>query len=282
MLTRSRARKFVNMLVAALALYAGVLLLLILVGLPDRVMLWPQIGPIEANGAARVLLPWNGNELEIWTARHNHEPDAYILRFYGNADRADRWVADEVSALPIAAEMWGVNYPGFGGSTGPSSLKGIGDSALIAYDALSKMSGDKPILVFGTSMGTTAALRVAAERKVAGVFLHNPPALRSIIVGDHGFWNLWLLAYPLSLRVPASLDSIANAGASRAPAIFLMSGEDEIVRYPYQQQVFDAYRGSKHAIVLPHSRHNDPIPGSVREEIDQRLLQIIHSSKVSR
>ena len=44
--------------------------------------------------------------------------DIYVLRFYGNADRADRWAAAEAEMWnDRAVEIWGMNYPGFGRST---------------------------------------------------------------------------------------------------------------------------------------------------------------------
>jgi pimeloyl-ACP methyl ester carboxylesterase len=258
-----------------LALYGAVLVLSVLLDLPDRIMLRPHRLRIDARGATRLGLAWSGGEVEVWKARTQAEPEAYVLRFYGNADRADRWVADEPDGLPFAAEVWGVNYPGFGGSTGASSLRAVGESALVAYDALAKVAGDKPIFVFGTSMGTAAALHVAAERKVAGAFLLNPPALRQMIVGDHGWWNLWLLAYPLSWRVPPSMDSVANAAKCRAPATFVMSGEDEVVALRYQEQVWIAYAGPKQKQILAGAHHNDPLSDGTRREINRQLLQMI-------
>jgi pimeloyl-ACP methyl ester carboxylesterase len=267
--------RIVRALAVVVALYGAVLLAAIALDLPDRVMLRPNRLAVDAQGATRMALPWSGGEIEVWMARTRAEPEAYVLRFYGNADRAERSIGGEPARLPFGAEVWGVNYPGFGGSTGPSSLRGVSASALVAYDALAKSARGKPIFVFGTSMGTAAALHVAAERDVTGVFLHNPAALRQMIVGDHGWWNLWLLAYPLSWRIPSSVDSLANAAKCRAPAIFAMAAEDEVVRFEYQSQVFDAYAGPKHRHVLSHAHHNDPVSAAARLEINEQLLRMI-------
>src|SRR5207237_4101087 len=93
--------------------------------------------------------------------------------------------------------------------------------ALAAFDALKRAAGDRPIVVFGASLGTTTALHIAAHRQVAGLILHNPPALRQMILRQFGWWNLWLLAGPLARKLPHDLDSIANAKVVRAPAPFL-------------------------------------------------------------
>jgi hypothetical protein len=230
----------------------------------DHLVLFPSTNRIPAGAATRKIVPFEGGELEVWTsaspAARAGQPRIYVLRFYGNADRADRWVAGEAEMLgDRAVEVWGVNYPGFGGSTGPARLARIGPAALAAFDELRRTAGDRPIVVFGASLGTTAALHVAAHRPVAGLILHNPPALRQMILRQFGWWNLWLLAGPLSLKVPPDLDSVANAKASKAPAIFLLAENDEIVAPRFQQLVANSYAGEKRVIQLRGASHNSPI-----------------------
>jgi pimeloyl-ACP methyl ester carboxylesterase len=239
----------------------------------DRLVLFPTTDYIYLGGARREPIPFEGGELEIWRAvsrlanerlaRQDAPPQVYVLRFYGNADRADRWVAVEAQMWNNrAVEVWGMNYPGFGGSTGPARLARLGPAALAAFDALKDKAGDRPIFVFGTSLGTTTALHVAAHRQVAGLILHNPPALRQIILRQFGWWNLWLLAGPLAQKLPADLDSVANARAIHAPAIFLLAEKDEVVAPRFQRLVVDAYAGEKRVIPLIGAGHNSLIEGA--------------------
>jgi alpha-beta hydrolase superfamily lysophospholipase len=236
--------------------------------LPDRLVLFPTTDRIDAGAAVRKPIPFEGGELEIWTARSktaqaSGQSQVYVLRFYGNADRADRWVAEEAEMWNNrAVEVWGMNYPGFGGSTGPARLTRLGPAALAAFDELQKTAGDRPIIVFGASLGTTTALHIAAQRKVAGLILHNPPALRQIILRQFGWWNLWLFAGPMAHKIPADLDSIANAKAVRAPAIFLLAEKDEIVAPRFQRLVVNAYAGEKRVISLAGADHNSPVEGA--------------------
>ena len=176
--------------------------------LPDHLILFPTRASVDAAGAVRRTIPFENGELEIWTAQSGHakqrgRADLFILRFYGNADRADRWPAVETGMWKDrAVEIWGMNYPGFGGSTGPARLARIGPAAIAAFDELQRQVTSKiavespvpsgsssnpalrtahttaPIVLFGTSIGATAALHVAAQRPIAGLILHNPPPLR--------------------------------------------------------------------------------------------------------
>jgi pimeloyl-ACP methyl ester carboxylesterase len=239
----------------------------------DQLILFPTTQSIDAHGATRETIPFRSGKLEIWTARshlakQHGEPDACILRFYGNADRADRWVALEADAFgERALELWGVNYPGFGGSSGPARLKSMGEAGVAAFDALKTRAGGKPIYVFGASIGSAVALHVAANREARGLVLHNPPPLRQVILRHYGWWNLWLVAGPVALQIPRELDSVANAKRIHAPALFLLAQNDEIVLPRFQRLVVDSFAGEKRVIPLPGAYHNSPIEGPVVSEI---------------
>jgi pimeloyl-ACP methyl ester carboxylesterase len=236
--------------------------------LPDLLVLFPTTHRIDAGAAVRKTIPFQNGELEVWTARSamarlRDQSEVFVLRSYGNADRADRWVALEAEMWSNrAVEVWGMNYPGFGGSTGPARLSKMGPAALTAFDEMQKVAGNRPIVVYGASIGTTTALHIAAHRKFAGLILHNPVAMRQIILRQFGWWNLWLFAGPMAFKVPADLDSVANARASRVPAIFLLAENDEVIAPRFQRLVVDGYSGEKRIISLPGAHHNDPIEGA--------------------
>ena len=282
--------------------------------LPDHLILFPTRAPIDTHGAVRKTIAFENAELEIWTAqsrraRQQGRADVFILRFYGNADRADRWVATEAEMWnDRAVEIWGMNYPGFGGSTGPARLARIGPAALAAFDELQRQAIRKsaeesavpsgssgnpalrtahataPILLFGTSIGVTAALHVAASRpaEITGLILHNPPPLREVILRQFGWWNLWLLAGPVALQIPRELDCIANAKEIRAPAIFLLAEKDEIVAPRFHRLVVQAYAGEKRVIELPGAHHNDPIEGLALADLNDALGDVLTKASAPR
>jgi pimeloyl-ACP methyl ester carboxylesterase len=245
--------------------------------LPDHLILFPTRAPINAGGAVRKIIPFENGKLEVWIAQSRRaqqqgSADLYVLRFYGNADRAEHWPAARPEMWnDRAVEIWGVNYPGFGGSTGPARLSKMAPAALAAFDELKRHALDRPIIPFGISIGATAALHVAAQRPVSGLILQNPPPLREMILRRFGWWNLWLLAGPVALQIPKDLDSIANAKAIHAPAIFLLAEKDAVVPPRYHKLVVDAYAGEKHVIQLPGAHHNDPIQGTALADFNRGI-----------
>jgi pimeloyl-ACP methyl ester carboxylesterase len=258
--------------------YLAFVLLIMFGGCADRIILYPSTEPIHNRRLTRVEVPAyeGGKPVEIWAARspggEKSEPQAYCLEFLGNASRAE-WMAEDTSLRwgnrPV--EVWAVNYPGYGGSPGPARLASIPPAALAAYDALAAKANHKPIFLIGQSLGSTAALHVAANRPCGGLVLTNPPPLRSMILQRFGWWNLWLIAGPVALAVPSELDSLANGRRVSAPAVFVLAGHDNVVPPKYQAKVFDAYAGEKRAVRVPEADHNDPLDGVASEEFEVAL-----------
>ena len=297
---RRRKRRRVILFV----LLTGYLTVAGLGGCADFFLLHPSHDPIAAPGATRLEVSGpapTGLPIEVYTLRPNDpkadpaasaaqatptraaaaaaEPSAFLLVFDGTNCRAERsvfWGADLVG--PRAVEVWAVNYPGFGGSPGKPALATIGPAALAAYDALKQRAAGRPVVVWGASLGTTAALHVAARRPVAGLVLTNPPPLRPLILGRYGWWNLWLLAGPVSAGIPDDLDSLANAARATGPALVASADDDATVPPAYQQQVIDAYAGPKRVVRLPGAGHDTPAakaaPGPWRQGLDWLWQQV--------
>jgi pimeloyl-ACP methyl ester carboxylesterase len=244
-------------------------------GCTDRLILFPSTDPIGISGTERVEVPVPGSTpVEVWVAHSRGvksagEPKAYVMEFVGNASRGE-WmseiVAQEWGDKPV--EVWALNYPGYGGSPGPARLRSIPPAALAAYDAMALRAQGRPTFLRAESLGTTAALYVAANRpSVNGLVLFNPPPLRSLILGRFGWWNLWLAAGPVARSVPSELNSLRNAPNVRAPAAFVLAGRDTVVPPKYQQKVVDAYAGARRVIHAPEGGHNDELTGRAAEEL---------------
>ena len=192
------------------------------------------------------------------------------MRFCGNQERAEDAAWHECEAweeLPV--EIWAMNYPGFGGSSGQATLASIPPAALAVYDALREEGHREPVLLSGTNVGSAAALYVATQRPVAGLVLRSPPPIKQSLLGS-GWWNLWLISGPIAAQVPAELDSIKNARRVTAPAVFLITGDDSVPR-KYQRLVSAAYAGEKRVIVTDPTRHNSPAPRAAEKKLESDL-----------
>ncbi|MGE5609195.1 MAG: alpha/beta fold hydrolase, partial [Bacillota bacterium] len=207
-------------------------------GCVDYFILFPSTGAEDAQGAVGHYVPHEQGHVEVLRARspgtRDREPEAFVLAFVGNAARAEQvaaWEAFQWKDKPV--EVWAVNYPGYGKSTGPAKLKRFPGAALAAYDALRAQADGRRIFVKGESLGTTVALHVAASRNVNGVILRSPVPLKHLILGCFGWWNLWLGASTVAMGVPPQLDSLINAPQISVPGVFILIEPDEIVPVSY-------------------------------------------------
>ena len=219
------------------------------------------------------MIKQRDGQLEGYRARSpgakDAEPKLFVLRFSGDANTAAQWTADRWRDRPV--EAWVVNYPGYGGSSGPRTLRALAAAALVAHDEMRRVAGERPIVLEGFSLGTVPALHIAASRKVNGVILQNPPPLRQLVLRHHGWWNLWLLAAPIALSLPREVDSIANARKRDAPAIFLVADKDRSIPPPLQREIHDAYRGPKRLILQKGADHVTPLDDATMNELQSAM-----------
>jgi pimeloyl-ACP methyl ester carboxylesterase len=241
-------------------------------GNADRFILPPVPDPAPNDGSPREMIAYRDGKVEAFHARSpgaaNVEPEAFVLRFSGDAGGAAKYFASRWQHRPV--EVWVVNYPGYGGSTGPRTLGALASASLAAYDDLKKRAGDRPIILEGFSLGTVPALHVAANRPVAGAILQNPPPLRDVIL-THGWWNLWLLAGPVARGVPKEFDSLANAKRCTAPAVFLVAEKDRSIPPKLQGRIHDAYAGEKRMILQRGADHADPLDEATEAQLHEAM-----------
>jgi len=255
--------------------------------LTDRLILCPTRHPIEADDKTRRLIPLGDGQLEIWTQRVGDEPstsaDLYVLKFPGTAGRAERSTAHPADAWPDArVELWSVNPPGYGGSSGTASLGQMTAFAETALQQLQREAAGRPMLVTGSSLGCVNALYLAARYPIAGLILRNPPPLREVILARFGWRTLYLGARLIVRQLPPELDAIRNAAAARAPAVFVSAQCDRVVPVKCQAQILDAYGGPHRVLRLTQADHHTPLTEDEAEQYRELLVWLRQQMMSSR
>ncbi|APV51990.1 hypothetical protein BWI17_21365 [Betaproteobacteria bacterium GR16-43] len=174
----------------------------------------------------------------------------------------------------VSSEVWTVNPPGFGATTGPPDLERYADCAEIAVEALRRHADGKPIWVCGKSIGTAAALLAVAGGGVTGAILRNAMPLRKLLERHYFLRTAGLSRYAIAPAIPKRLDGLANARNAAAAAIFLVSKGDRVVPPSYQHEIIESYRGPK--TVLEVAGGHDERSLQADDEIAYRRLIASH------
>jgi len=155
------------------------------------------IFPVGAVGSAPNL-PSGSARLEIRIESGEHLIGAYIpatiradapvvIGFGGNAWNGEA-VALYLHELYPAADVVAFHYRGYPPSEGRPSAAALLEDGPQIYDLIAKRFAGRPIVAVGFSIGTAVAVRVARERRLAGLILVTPfDSLRGV-AHDHLPW----------------------------------------------------------------------------------------------
>lgn len=173
-----------------------------------------------------------------------------MLYFHGNAGS----LTDRIGRFGrFAQEGWGllfVEYRGYGGQPGSPSEEGFASDARAAADYLA-VAGVSPqrLVVYGESIGTGVATRLAAERPVGALLLESPyTSIRAIGEARYPWLPVrWLSRDPFEL--------LSRIGDVRAPVLVMQGGLDDIVPPAMGLQVFAAANEPRQLWSIPEAGH---------------------------
>jgi len=249
-------RALVGALVAAVAAYAVLVALLFVM---QRSLLFPgaSFGAGLADGGeppsgfeAVVLAAEDGERLAAWW-RAPTPGRAVLLYFHGNGgalhNRRHRVVALTADGLGLLI----VSYRGYAGSTGTPSEEGLVRDARAAYDWVAARAPGAPIVLYGESLGSGVAVRLATERRVAGLVLETP-FTSAVDVARIGFWFV-----PVGLLMRDRFDSASRIAGIGAPLLILHGERDAVVPLALGARLFAAAQEPKRFVRLPGVRHSE-------------------------
>ena len=196
----------------------------------------------------------DGERLKAWWHPPGENPkglNGVVLYLQGNRENiAAPWRAARLRDLAAAGfGVLGVEYRGFGGSSGHPSEPGLISDSLTGFDFVTREAPGARIGVFADSLGTGVAVALATQRPVAGMMLDSPfaSALRLAAI-DYG----WL---PTSLLLKGSWKSEDRIKSVSAPILIAQCDTDRRIPIAEGRRLFDAANQPKEMIVLPGCGH---------------------------
>jgi fermentation-respiration switch protein FrsA (DUF1100 family) len=211
----------------------------------------------------------DGTRINGWFLPSDHEKRLTVLLFHGNAGNISHRFEKLAIFRELGANVFIVDYRGYGRSDGTPNEQGTYFDARAAYEYLTKERKIDPrtIVVYGESLGSAVAVDLASKVSVGGVVVEE--AFTSIAdVGQKMFPFL-----PVRWLVRNKYDTLDKIGHINTPLLILHSRNDEYFSLRHAERLLAAAHEPKQLVVLRGS-HNEAFLASeqiYREALEQFL-----------
>jgi fermentation-respiration switch protein FrsA (DUF1100 family) len=195
----------------------------------------------------------DGTKLHAWWIP-NDQAKFTLLAFHGNASNIANRAGTYAFLRDTPANVFALEYRGYGHSEGSPSEAGIYRDADATYQYLLNTRGIDPktIVSFGQSLGTAVAADLAAHRRVAAVILEAPfPSAARL--ARKLFWFL----PGIELFVHGQLNTTANLNKSSAPVLIVHCTQDPVIPYRFGKAVYDSAPSPKKFLQIDGLCHEE-------------------------
>ena len=196
-----------------------------------------------------------------------------LLWFYGNGETIGAIWPVIRDFRPTGAALLVVDYPGYGASGGRASEAGIYEAGALAYEALASRPGvnRKRIYVYGRSLGSAVATRVAADVPTAGLILESPfTSARDMAARTYRI-------FPLSL-VRLRLNNVETIQQVHCPVLVFHGTADRLVPMEMGRRVAAAAPGPAEFVMIEGAGHNETY-GVGGKAYRDKLSSFVHAAR---
>lgn len=215
------------------------------------------------------VVPEDGLALSFWYKPKTDQKLPTIVFFHGNAQHLGyrvsklRWFISEGYGVLL------VGYRGYGGNPGKPTEEGLYKDGRAALAFLKERGvASKDIVLYGESLGTAVATRMAFEMAEAGkpvraLVLESP--FTSIV--DVGAFHYPYL--PVRWLALDKYDSLFIIGSVKTAVMVIHSRGDEVVPFGFGQKIYETAKEPKHALFVNDGGHNEPRYVVINKEVDR-------------
>ena len=196
----------------------------------------------------------DGVKLHAWWIPDDQSRFTY-LAFHGNASNIANRAPVYEFLRSTHANVFALEYRGYGHSEGKPSEAGVYRDADAAYEYLVNTKGidRKAIISFGQSLGTAVATHLAVHRQVAAVVLEAPFPSASRVASKF-FWFL----PGLSLLTRGQFNTQAWLKEIHAPILIVHCSQDPVIPFQFGQEVYAAALPPKSFLQINGFCHEEP------------------------
>ncbi len=191
-----------------------------------------------------------------------------VLYFHGNRTNISRYAPFANNFTKKNYEVWMIDYPGFGKSTGKITEAILYETALQMYKLARVNYLPNSIIIYGKSIGTGIATQLASIRDCKRLILETPYYGLASLVNN----LLWM--YPVKQMIHYQLPTYEYISKVTAPISIFHGTHDELISLRNASKLKRILKPSDEFIVIENGNHNNlnsfPI---MQQKLDSLLKQ---------
>lgn len=191
-----------------------------------------------------------------------------ILYFHGNAGHLQRWGAITSHLIDKGYDLFIIDYRTFGKSKGELSEEALYHDAQFCYDYLVEKYATEDIIIYGRSLGSGVASKLASENKASHLILESP------------FYSLADVAktrfpiFPVERLLKYELPNYKNLQKVDYPITIFHGTSDFVVPYSSGEKLKESLNGKEvKLITIEGGGHSDLSTFSEYHEGVKEILQ---------
>jgi pimeloyl-ACP methyl ester carboxylesterase len=174
-----------------------------------------------------------------------------VLYFHGNKKNISWYAKYPPEFTKHGYEVWMIDYPGFGKSTGNFTEQMLYDWALQLYKLARARFPRDSIIIYGKSMGTGIAAQLASVRDCKALILETPYySLPSLI---SNYFPIYPVERMIHYKVP-TWEYLQNV---TAPVIAFHGTNDWVIPYRNAKRLVPYLKTGDQFLTIPNGSHNN-------------------------
>ena len=140
----------------------------------DKILFKPKVVSHAYNFGKEVNIPFSANSTINIVQFPVNPSKGVVLYFHGNKENIERYAPAAPQFNKRGYEVWMIDYPGFGKSTGEFTEQRLYDWAMVFYRLARAKYGADSIILYGKSLGTGIAAQLATRVNSKALILEGP------------------------------------------------------------------------------------------------------------
>ena len=173
-----------------------------------------------------------------------------VLFFHGNMNNVEYYKKYPGFFTSRGYELWMIDYPGFGKSTGERTEPALYAQARLLYALLPGNPADSNVIIYGKSIGTGIASYLASRNNCKKLILETPYYSMDKLAAD------FAPVYPAAALSRFSLPTFEYIQKSAAPLTIFHGTSDDIVPYEHSVEL-KRTKPSLQLVTIDDGEHND-------------------------